>query len=450
MRSRIPRLPIASAVLLLIAPAAGAGVVAFSAARDATLIESATGDRANGAGPALFAGRTSQATSAVRRAVLGFDVAAHLPAGAQVTAVRLTLALSESNPIPALVGLHRLTSPWTEGPSSAAGGGGAPAQEGDATWLHASYDAVFWGTPGGDFEPTASAVAAVGDAGVYTWTSTALAADVQAWLDDPAANHGWLLAGDEQTASTAKRFASRESAELAARPVLEVEFAGPADACRDAGLAAGAFRLCTVYCEVLDCDGDASKPACPPVAARFARATGGGLPPCVDGDSDGVVDDEDNCPSVANPDQADGDGDGVGDACDNCPTVANPDQADTFGAIGVGDACDCPCFTSLDAAALVVALADPTVYADLLCIDTRVGTKPLTALASNRLDGADCAAASADCSAVAVEFTEDRACQWNPPAPAPGVQIQGISDAQREACRANILEAAEPAGLVCN
>lgn len=35
-----------------------------------------------------------------------------------------------------------------------------------------------------------------------------------------------------------------------------------------------------------------------------------------DSDGDGISDDTDNCPGVANPDQADSDGDGIGDVCD--------------------------------------------------------------------------------------------------------------------------------------
>ena len=62
-------------------------------------------------------------------------------------------------------------------------------------------------------------------------------------------------------------------------------------------------------------------------------------PPCNDADGDGVCDSTDNCPAIANRDQADGDGDGLGDLCDNCPSVANADQANADGD-EFGDVCD--------------------------------------------------------------------------------------------------------------
>ncbi|MFN3198298.1 MAG: fibrinogen-related protein [Bradymonadia bacterium] len=78
----------------------------------------------------------------------------------------------------------------------------------------------------------------------------------------------------------------------------------------------------------------------------------------VDDDGDNIDDAIDNCPFLANADQADTDGDGMGDACDacandatndadgdgicqdvdNCITVANADQTDNNGD-GYGDAC---------------------------------------------------------------------------------------------------------------
>ena len=53
------------------------------------------------------------------------------------------------------------------------------------------------------------------------------------------------------------------------------------------------------------------------------------LPPGSDGDGDGVPDDEDNCPDVANPDQADCDNDGIGDACEpDCDADGIPDDCE--------------------------------------------------------------------------------------------------------------------------
>lgn len=70
----------------------------------------------------------------------------------------------------------------------------------------------------------------------------------------------------------------------------------------------------------------------------------GGLSPdappgTVDTDKDGLPDDHDNCPKVANTDQLDEDGDGVGDACDACPHIANAPATDSDGD-GLPDACD--------------------------------------------------------------------------------------------------------------
>lgn len=57
----------------------------------------------------------------------------------------------------------------------------------------------------------------------------------------------------------------------------------------------------------------------------------------IDTDGDGIPDDKDNCPKVANPDQVDEDGDGVGDACDPCPVDKDNSDPDGDGVAGLCD-----------------------------------------------------------------------------------------------------------------
>jgi len=56
-------------------------------------------------------------------------------------------------------------------------------------------------------------------------------------------------------------------------------------------------------------------------------------------DTDGLIDDFDNCIYGPNVDQSDVDGDNTGDVCDNCAGTFNAAQSDAD-ANGIGDACD--------------------------------------------------------------------------------------------------------------
>ena len=200
--------------------------------QDSTLIESASGAFANGSGPAFFAGRVSSSSGSIRRALIAFEPAEAIPAGSRITAVTVTLRLhpSGTNAGPVTLGLHRVIAGWGEGVSSSSGGGGAPSQPGDSTWLHRSYPDLFWVSPGGDFDPVPHGNALVDQPDHYSWESTPeMVADIQSWLDDPPGNNGWMLMGDESRPTTVKRFDSREEPEENSRPVLTVEFVPPCE-----------------------------------------------------------------------------------------------------------------------------------------------------------------------------------------------------------------------------
>ncbi|MEM7307683.1 MAG: DNRLRE domain-containing protein [Planctomycetota bacterium] len=203
-----------------------ADVLTLGADRDNTLYESETGDKSNGAGRYLFAGVTEMA--ATRRGVIRFNVAGALPAGSTVTSVELRLHLSKSSGAGAkVVRLHRALAAWGEGASDAWAeeGAGADSEPGDATWIHRFYPDDLWASAGGDFQATTSAVLSVGGLGPKVWGPTgAMVADVQAWLDNPGDNHGWVLVGDETGGASARRFNTRENKEAATRPELTIVF----------------------------------------------------------------------------------------------------------------------------------------------------------------------------------------------------------------------------------
>lgn len=200
----------------------------IGAVADNTLYEDGTGGLSNGAGEHMFCG----VAAGLRRALVQFDVAGSVPAGATITNAFLILYMSRTNPLNSTVpiSLHRVTSTWGEGTSNAGdpGGTGTTATPGDATWIHTFYPGSLWTTPGGDYLALISATTLVRDIGTYTWTSAQLIADVQSMLDNPAANFGWELIGDEASSfSNAKRFETRETTASGRSPQLAIDWTFP-------------------------------------------------------------------------------------------------------------------------------------------------------------------------------------------------------------------------------
>jgi hypothetical protein len=214
----------------LTATPAFADMVQVPADRDASLIEDAEGDAANGMGPAFRAGHTNQQLFGVRRALVHFDVAGALPEDAIIDRVFLTLYENSNNAEPSDVSLHRVLADWGEGDSFSNGGGGAAAVEGDTTWLHTFYEYDYWVHQGGHFVPQASATETVLGNDFYDFQSTNhMVNNVRHWLNDPERNFGWVIIGDEYIRGSVKRFASRNSGNSDQHPVLTVEYHMPGE-----------------------------------------------------------------------------------------------------------------------------------------------------------------------------------------------------------------------------
>ncbi len=224
----VSRLAVAAAVVAFAGAAATPALgqsISLGASADNTLFQDTLGALSSGAGQFLYAGTLN--SGSIRRGVVRFDVST-VPAGAVITGATLRLHMSRSVSSSEEIGLHRMTRSWGEaGSNSGQSGAGAPAQAGDATWLHAFSGGAAWANAGGDFVSSASATTIVGGEAFYTWSSSDLIADVQSWVNG-GGNFGWAVLGNESIGQTVKRFDTRENANASFRPDLTITYVIPA------------------------------------------------------------------------------------------------------------------------------------------------------------------------------------------------------------------------------
>jgi hypothetical protein len=193
-----------------------------------------------GAVPFANSGTTQNFTK--NRALFKFDVAGAVPPTARITSASLTLEVvrkPQDGYNFADFSLHRVLVDWGEGnkitpTNSPNAGTGSAATTNEATWFYRfAFTSNAWTIPGGaatnDYSPVVSSfqtVYSLGDS-PYTWYSTpAMVADVQFWLNNPQSNFGWLLLCQSEASDfTARAFGSRENGNYA--PQLAIEYVIP-------------------------------------------------------------------------------------------------------------------------------------------------------------------------------------------------------------------------------
>lgn len=217
---------------------ARAATATFTPSADTTLIETAPNNN-NGAQTFFNSGTTQNNTRT--RGLVEFDLSA-IPANSVVISVDVVFNVVKQPAdgyAASTFDLHAVLVPWGEGNKTAAlpgnPGQGAPASAGEATWNARMQGIASWSAPGGkagvDFAAAASASQTVYNSASspYTFASTpGLVADVQAWVNDPQSNHGWMLLSEaENTTFTARRFGSREDPSNGPQLLVQYQAAVP-------------------------------------------------------------------------------------------------------------------------------------------------------------------------------------------------------------------------------
>lgn len=220
------------------------GLNGYSGFEDATLFSET--DSSAGGGAGVVSG-TIKNNPWHRRALVRADLF-FIPPGAMVVDASLSMVVVNSggNFGDFDYRLHRVSKPWGEGTNvpDNAGGQGIPADVGDATWRSNFHDQTEWTVPGGDFAPAPSAVAPAGRTGaVGVWSGANMADDIEAWIDSPSTNFGWILISTiEGTFQRVKLFSSSEATSNRPRLTLTVDL-DPGDVDLDGKLSARDVQL---------------------------------------------------------------------------------------------------------------------------------------------------------------------------------------------------------------
>jgi hypothetical protein len=190
----------------------------ISSTGDNTLFQANNNDLGD---PGIFAG--TDGGTLFKYGLMAFNIST-IPAGATITSATLDLYIgmvagsSGSNvtdfgPL-RTISLYDESQAWGASTNVASAssfnghGQGSAANPGDATWNYAAYNTTAWST-GDPANITSTSTSLATTSGIegtngaeVQWTSTALATEVQGWVNTPSTNNGLVVVNDDSTDAT--------------------------------------------------------------------------------------------------------------------------------------------------------------------------------------------------------------------------------------------------------